>query len=660
MTANTPAGNKECSLNTFERNAYFYGKLLTARDFQAEQKYFMDKDRTAHRLLHGSGIVCGLKVHEKDNQLEIDLGEGYALDCCGREIVVPQKTKVAMPGSPEGVYYLYLEFDEKAREPTPASDTVAATAEGGCADGRVCELYKLSVSQKPPLPQRTLLIEEGGVTYWYLFSLGPDSVDTYISTLDGTLNPGTKLSETLLGQRFADHGYGFTSGAKPEVEKDGSSWKIVDGYKYFVRKEDETLGVYSFCPPRKCPECSDAKVFLAAIEIRNGAASINESETCQFRSVVYSNPLLRDLLDGHLEDSENPHHTTARQVGALVSVEGVKNPGGNIDLIEGGAIQIIADNSTNTITISENHSTRIDNPHGTTAAQVGALVSVEGVEGNPKGNLSLTSSDGSIQVKPNPDNHSINLTIARLSEKWPVITAINWENNQPMPRARFNDGLEITFSERMHPSTVTLDTFIVTIELPEDQDIVGLPGHLPLIVHGAIKHDGDTTWRFTPRPKITSDVLTKWIIAEKKLSPSELDGISLRCRVVLKGNAILDEEGERPLDGDVFAVITRDGEMPFSRLVLPSGDGHIGGDFESWFYLTPDQSDKEPGHETDFTRIKGIGPAFDQRLKDAGVLTFADLATQTPEHISGILGWSKERVVKDELIEQARQLAQEG
>lgn len=80
MTAKTTADNDGCSLSTFERNAYFYGKLLTVRDFQAEQQYFMAKERTAHRLLHGVGIVCGLNVDVSpgptSNQLSVNLSMG--------------------------------------------------------------------------------------------------------------------------------------------------------------------------------------------------------------------------------------------------------------------------------------------------------------------------------------------------------------------------------------------------------------------------------------------------------------------------------------------------------------------------------------------------------------------------------------------------------
>jgi hypothetical protein len=79
----------------------------------------------------------------------------------------------------------------------------------------------------------------------------------------------------------------------------------------------------------------------------------------------------------HSARTDNPHQTTAAQVGALLSVDGVSNAGGNIDLIQGGAIVITPNDATNQITVSETHSARTDNPHQTTAAQIGALLAAE-------------------------------------------------------------------------------------------------------------------------------------------------------------------------------------------------------------------------------------------------------------------------------------------
>ena len=73
----------------FERNRYFYGKLLSVEDFETEQKYFNDKRRTINRFLFGSGVVSGLNVVEVDDE-SISVERGLALDFAGREIMLDE------------------------------------------------------------------------------------------------------------------------------------------------------------------------------------------------------------------------------------------------------------------------------------------------------------------------------------------------------------------------------------------------------------------------------------------------------------------------------------------------------------------------------------------------------------------------------------------
>ena len=48
---------------SFERNNYYYGKLLTSKDFQNEQDYINNKRRLINRVLHGVGIgVHGVRL----------------------------------------------------------------------------------------------------------------------------------------------------------------------------------------------------------------------------------------------------------------------------------------------------------------------------------------------------------------------------------------------------------------------------------------------------------------------------------------------------------------------------------------------------------------------------------------------------------------------
>ena len=84
-----------CGAVAAERNRYFTGKCMTARDFQADQDYLLSHHRLHNRLLHGWGIVCGLRVIRHKNpdcRNWVVVRSGVALDCCGRELVLPCDT----------------------------------------------------------------------------------------------------------------------------------------------------------------------------------------------------------------------------------------------------------------------------------------------------------------------------------------------------------------------------------------------------------------------------------------------------------------------------------------------------------------------------------------------------------------------------------------
>ena len=126
-----------------ERNRYFYGKLLTVRDFEAEQNYSDVKRRLVNRIVHGAGVVCGLGVTLSDDTTLI-IESGMALDYQGREIVIeePLVRKVEMIEGHERLNgladaYLCLAYDEADIEPVNAVGAEAGesrfnmTREGG-------------------------------------------------------------------------------------------------------------------------------------------------------------------------------------------------------------------------------------------------------------------------------------------------------------------------------------------------------------------------------------------------------------------------------------------------------------------------------------------------------------------------------------------------
>jgi hypothetical protein len=79
-----------CTTKTMVRPRFFAGQLLTEDDLEALTTYVVTKQRLHARHLHGAGVVCGLEVvcHPCDRG-KIQVQPGYALDCCGNDIVVP-------------------------------------------------------------------------------------------------------------------------------------------------------------------------------------------------------------------------------------------------------------------------------------------------------------------------------------------------------------------------------------------------------------------------------------------------------------------------------------------------------------------------------------------------------------------------------------------
>jgi len=135
-----------------ERNRYFYGKLLTVRDFEAEQNYAINKRCLLNRVLQGAGVVCGLGV-TVDNDSTLIIGSGLALDYQGREIVVerPLLRKLQMIEGSEKLQdssdaWLSIEYSEEQVEPVSA----AGNAPGSSQYNMVREGFALRLSEEQP------------------------------------------------------------------------------------------------------------------------------------------------------------------------------------------------------------------------------------------------------------------------------------------------------------------------------------------------------------------------------------------------------------------------------------------------------------------------------------------------------------------------------
>ncbi len=139
-----------------DRNHYFFGKLMTVRDFQSEQIYFNSKRRLGNRMLNGSGIVSGLNIILVDNKT-FSLETGMAIDYMGREIVVPEASvkrlniiKGFEENKDKGIVYLCIGYKEELKE------TTFSVAGSGKSSGvseefnRISEGYELFLTAEEP------------------------------------------------------------------------------------------------------------------------------------------------------------------------------------------------------------------------------------------------------------------------------------------------------------------------------------------------------------------------------------------------------------------------------------------------------------------------------------------------------------------------------
>lgn len=137
----------------FERNRYFYGKLLTVRDFEIEQRYNCSKRELLNRVIQGAGVVCGFAVSASDDTT-LMIESGLALDYQGREIVLPEtifrklqmlEGQEALPGRQDA--YLCASYEETDIEPVNA---VGNEARESRQFNMTREGYRLFLTTQPP------------------------------------------------------------------------------------------------------------------------------------------------------------------------------------------------------------------------------------------------------------------------------------------------------------------------------------------------------------------------------------------------------------------------------------------------------------------------------------------------------------------------------
>lgn len=158
-----------CDYNEFRRLRYFHGMLLDDKDFSSEQEYHNNKRRFINRMLHGSGVVCGLDLNGKKEGRWIEVTSGLALDCAGNEIWVPRTTRIDLASllppkdkgknqpeceeedeTPPNTYYIGIRYEEKPTNPVSVYLPSGSCEERTCENSRYKEGYCVEIVQCCP------------------------------------------------------------------------------------------------------------------------------------------------------------------------------------------------------------------------------------------------------------------------------------------------------------------------------------------------------------------------------------------------------------------------------------------------------------------------------------------------------------------------------
>jgi predicted flap endonuclease-1-like 5' DNA nuclease len=121
------------------------------------------------------------------------------------------------------------------------------------------------------------------------------------------------------------------------------------------------------------------------------------------------------------------------------------------------------------------------------------------------------------------------------------------------------------------------------------------------------------------------------------------------------GDAIdlLDDSGmtvERDEDGNLVVTLETD----------PNPNGNAEDDIDFGVVVAEAEPEGNGTSDTEgdnLLQIQGIDSAFRDRLQNAGLTTFAQIAALTPEELSERTGIPLDRIARYDLIEQARRLS---
>lgn len=379
--------------NPIKRLNYFNGQFLRAPDFTEEQTYHLEMRRRHNENLHTWGIADGLELQYTIGSSQIEIAEGMAIDSEGREIVLVEKANKDLSGFVNKTVYVTIAYKDELVDEKDETGVKGFT--------RIQEIPTINISENPPSADQLSLqlilgrvtvnsegkitaTDEGeGVNRRRAAGVVAGDLEARSLTLTDTNVDPSQWSRMRLGAAGrADLQSNLRVTGNLEVTG------TVDGRDVSADGTELDSHTSNTNNPHQTTAAlidNQGGTNRLVTQINASTGVINEA---RIDPAIARDSEVTALVNNHANNTNNPHGTTAAQVGALVSIDGVNNPGGNVDLVSSNAITLTPDNTNKRITIGETHSARTDNPHNTTAAQVGALP-ISG--GTLTGNGSLTA-----------------------------------------------------------------------------------------------------------------------------------------------------------------------------------------------------------------------------------------------------------------------------
>ncbi len=336
-----------CQDHGYIRPLFFAGQLLTEDDLQQLTDYVVAKNRLHARYLSGSGVVCGLEVVcEPCDGAKVVVNPGYALDCCGNDIVLscPQtldinkmvrelkaklrggydcqdpcagvntKTPSAGTGSvatpvgrvnpfkqggtseepnPAHKYCLYVSYCEKPTDPvSPYATDAPCGPTTSCYPTRCLEAFRFELRCPPPCEEDSTLCSR----LWAC--LGDRTAYERVS----------KLSQSLAV-------YGQTIVQAAEKLRETPIPPLDAAYSKRVREETAKLqNLFKIVAEKKKLDASDSRSFLDAVlplasDVARFRIQTKKVEGADHEDALKAEGVLRQALSIYREHSDAIHQT---------------------------------------------------------------------------------------------------------------------------------------------------------------------------------------------------------------------------------------------------------------------------------------------------------------------------------------------------------------